>query len=130
MIGIEPELLADKGVERRLGIAEDPVGNERRLFLGEALGAVDARQLCLLLFGQGLQFGALQRDLPLVQLPLRLHRDVLAGGHAECPGEETGDAGEQDSRGSLDAPATPMTRDRLLTRPSLTPKMTARRVPD
>src|SRR6476661_1970218 len=28
------------------------------------------------------------------------------------------------------APATPMTSDRLLTRPSLTPKMTARNVPD
>ena len=31
---------------------------------------------------------------------------------------------------AADAPATPMTSDRLLTRPSLTPKMTARSVPD
>ena len=34
------------------------------------------------------------------------------------------------SRPFVEAPATPMTRARFDTRPSLTPKMTARRVPD
>jgi hypothetical protein len=32
----------------------------------------------------------------LEQLALALHRDVLAGGHAERPGQETGDPGQQD----------------------------------
>ena len=90
--------------------------------------------LGLLLLGHRLHLGPLEGDLALEQLALALHRDVLAGGHAERPGEEAGDPGEEDEvarrRRRPEAPATPMTRARFETRPSLTPKMTARSVPD
>ena len=63
---------------------------------GEALGPVGGGQLGLLLLGHRLHLGPLERDLALEQLALALHRDVLAGGHAERPGEQAGDPGEQD----------------------------------
>ena len=53
-------------------------------------------QLGLLLLGHRLHLGPLERDLALEQLALALHRDVLAGGHAERPREQAGDPGQQD----------------------------------
>ena len=59
---------------------------------GEALGPVRGGQLGLLLLGHRLHLGPFEGDLALEQLALALHRDVLAGGHAERPGEQAGDA--------------------------------------
>ena len=67
-----------------------------RLVRGEALGPVGGGQLGLLLLGHRLHLGPLEGDLALEQLALALHRDVLAGGHAEGAGQQSGDAREQD----------------------------------
>ena len=64
--------------------------------LAESLRAVDGGQLGLFLLGHGLELGLLEGDLALVELALRLHRDVLAGGHAERAREQAGDAGQED----------------------------------
>ena len=70
-----------------------------RLVRREALGPVGGGQLGLLLLGHRLHLGPLEGDLALEQLALALHPDVLAGGHAERPGEQAGDAGEEDELG-------------------------------
>ena len=79
-----------------------------RFLGGEPLGPVRGGQLGLLLLGHRLHLGSLERDLPLEQLALALHRDVLAGGHAERTREKARDAGQQDEariarRGAGDA---------------------------
>ena len=61
----------------------------------EALRPVERGHLGLLLLGHRLQLGPLEGDLALEQLALRLHRDVLARGHAEGTGEQAGDPGEE-----------------------------------
>ena len=96
LVGVEAELLANERVERGHGVPEDAVGDPRRLLGGEALRSVGGGQLGLLLLGHRLHLGPLERDLPLEELALALHRDVLAGGHAERAGEQSGDPGEQD----------------------------------
>src|SRR2546427_8786074 len=71
------------------------MGDRPRLVRREAPRPEDARELRLLLLGHHLELGPLEGDLALEQLALAAHRDVLAGGHAEGPREETGDPGEE-----------------------------------
>ena len=94
--GSRPELLADELLQRPLRVLEEAVGDRPGLVLPEPLGPVDGGHLGLLFLGHRLQFGPLERDLALEQLALALHRDVLAGGHAERAGEQARDSGEQD----------------------------------
>ena len=78
------------------GRPHDPPGQRLGLVVGEALGLVDEDQLLELLLGEGRQLLPLDGDLPLVELPLRLHRHPFAGGHGEGAGQQAGQAGQQD----------------------------------
>ena len=95
LVGIEAELLARQRVERVLGSARSAVGELGGLPLRQAFGRVDQRQLLRLRLRVLLQLVALQRDLVLVQLALRAHRNVFAGRHRERAGRKSGDAGQQ-----------------------------------
>src|SRR5262245_13272485 len=95
LVRIEAELLAHERVKGVLGVADHARGDRLRFGFGEALAPVDRGELLALLIGHRLELRPLQRDLALEQLPLRLHRDVLAGAHRERSGEQAGDAREQ-----------------------------------
>ena len=83
LVWIEPELLAHEHVERGVGVLEDPVGDPGGLIRREPLRPVRGGELGLLLFRHRLHLRPFERDLAFEQLALALHRDVLAGGHAE-----------------------------------------------
>ena len=57
---------------------------------------VDVGQLAALPLRTTMDLGPLQVQLPLHQLGLGPHRDVLAGGHREGPTEQAGEAGQPD----------------------------------
>ncbi len=98
LAGVEAQLLAHQGVERDLGVLEQAAGEGLGFVFGDALGAVDQRQLLQLLVRGDGELGRLQLDLALEQLALGAHRYVFARRHGGSAGEEAGEAGEEDER--------------------------------
>ena len=94
--GSSPSSSRTSDVERLVRVLEDAMRDAGGLVRGEPLRPVRGGQLGLLLLGHRLHLGSFEGDLALEQLALALHRDVLAGGHAERAGEQTGDARQQD----------------------------------
>src|SRR5262249_28753534 len=76
--------------------------------LGELTGAVgidptrliDLRELDRLDMRIAVQLAALDIELTLQELVLRLHRDVLTGGHRDGARDETGESGEPHDPGA------------------------------
>ena len=91
---------------------------------------VHRRQLRRLGRGVVRQLASLDVELAVDQLVLCGDADPFAGGHAGCPGDRSGDAGEAHDRlGRQPAPANPMTNETFETSPSLTPNTAARARP-
>ena len=92
--GEDAQLLAGVGLEGDVGV---PHHLDRQL-LGQggvdATALVDGGQLLALHLGVVADGLAFDVKLPEHQLGLRPHRDVLAGGHREGTGDQTGDAGQ------------------------------------
>ena len=101
LVRVQAELLADQLVEGALRVLEQAVGDRLRLVVLEPLRPIEGGHLGLFLLGHRLHLGPLEGDLALEQLPLALHRDVLARGHAEGAREEPRDACQQDERAVL-----------------------------
>ena len=97
--------------------------------LRQALGAIDQRQLLRLLLRRHRQLGRLELDLALEQLSLRLHETYSPAAIEAAPASRPERPASSTNFASALAPAKPMTRLRFDTRPSLTPKTAARRVP-
>ena len=92
--GIDAQLLAGVGLEGELGVAHH-LGRELGGHRGvEAPALVDGGQLLALVLGIVADGLPLDIELPEHELGLRPHRDVLAGGHREGPGDQSGDAGQ------------------------------------
>ena len=124
---VQPDLLEDEQTRRLFRPFEDTVDEVSCLVRLEAAPDVDVGQDPALLFGRLAQLEALELELVLEELALRLDRDILTDAHAECAGEEPSHAGQDDDPGRGPAPATPITRARLLTSPSLAPNTIGRR---
>ena len=92
---VEAELLTRQGVERDVTLAHDVVDERPGLGVGDALGLVDGGELGALLVGERRQLAALDAQLVLVELALRLHRDPFTRRHGEGTGDEPRDAREQ-----------------------------------
>jgi hypothetical protein len=97
---VEADLLEDHRADGILRLLEDHLDDPLRLLLREAALAVDPGEDGPLLVTCLADLLALECDLVVEQLPLALDGDELAHRHAECPGEETGDAREHDDRRS------------------------------
>jgi hypothetical protein len=74
------------------------VGDLDRQIRAEASSRVDARELVPLGFRRSCLFATLPRQVGLLAVCLRTHRDVFAGRHGEGAGRQTGEGGEQDPR--------------------------------
>ena len=92
------DTLAREGVERRLWVGHDLLGNALGTLAIEALRSVDQLELALLLLGLVAKLGGLHLDLAPEEVALAGDADILARGHAECPSEKAGEPGEEHCR--------------------------------
>ena len=96
-----PECLGDAELVTRVGIEcvvrHQLVGHlfgQRRI---ESPADVDPRQFPVFGFDIRLQFVVLAFKFSMLAVGLRMHRDVLAGGHRHRPGHQPGNAGDQNA---------------------------------
>ena len=129
--GSSPELLADEHVERVLRVLEDPVGDPGRLVRVKPLARYEAASSASSSSGIAsisARSSAIWRSNSSRWLCIEMYSPAAM---LKAPASRPAIPARRMKLGwPAAAPATPMTSDRLLTRPSLTPKMTARRVPD
>ena len=85
-------------LERDLGVPHDLVDQLRGQARIEPPALVDGRELPTLGLGRPAERLPLDVELALEELALGLHREVLAGGHRERPGDQPGEPGQPDDR--------------------------------
>ena len=91
---VEPELFARVHHHGALGVAHHFGGRGRGLLGRHAVRAVDACELGCLGARVALQFAQLEFHLAVHEFVLSLHRNPLAGRHADCAGDRRSDAGQ------------------------------------
>ena len=96
---VKPDLLEDEQPGRLLRALEDPVDEVPRLIGLEAAPDVDVGQDPTLLLRRLAELEALELELIVEQLALRLDRDIFTDAHAECPSKKPCDACKDDDTG-------------------------------
>jgi hypothetical protein len=105
--GSMPRVFPQVGGHGHGWIGRDLPGDGLGQVRGDALLDVDVGQAVQLLTGVGGVLPLLQFDLGLGQFVLRLHRDVLTGGHGEGARDQAGHAREHDRAVPSPAAADP-----------------------
>ena len=94
MVRVDAQLLAGVGLQREVGVTHHLLGELASTIGVDATRLVDLRQLDRLDVRVAAQLPALDVELALEQLVLRLHRDVLTRCHRHRARDESRQTGE------------------------------------